>query len=138
VRESLTVDSRILGKSVRYSVYLPPDYLSSQRSYPVVYLLHGGGENETHMIRRGEVSSVVDRLVREGRMPTAIFVMPDSAESRWLNNHDRSVRYEDFFFTELIPHIQASYRAIDAKASRAIAGTSMGGLWHDRVCAQAS
>lgn len=56
-----------------------------------------------------------------------ILVMPDAGQSRYINNHDNAVRYEDFFFKEFIPTIESRYRVKAEKGSRAIAGLSMGG-----------
>jgi enterochelin esterase-like enzyme len=119
--------SEILGRNVSYSIYLPFDYKSSKKSYPVVYLLHGGGGNETELVRGCEVHSTADLLINNRAIPPIIMVMPDAGTTRYLNNYDGSIRYEDFFFSELIPHIESNYRAISEKRYRAVAGISMGG-----------
>lgn len=128
VRESLAIDSEILSRSVAYSIYLPPDYASSGDRYPVVYLLHGGGGDETALLRQLEAHRTADRLIREGVIPPMVLVMPDADRSRYLNNFDGSVRYEDFFFQELIPHIESEYQVVAEKEARAVAGRSMGGF----------
>jgi enterochelin esterase-like enzyme len=127
VKESLKVDSKILGKSVEYSVYLPPDYESSSRSYPVVYLLHGYSDDETAWIQFGEVNKTMDKAILDRTLPPMIIVMPDAGVSWYINNFNASVRYEDFFFQEFIPFIESSYRIRALKEFRGVAGLSMGG-----------
>src|SRR5690606_11939201 len=106
----LTVESRILGKPVRYTVYLPYDYHTSTRYYPVVYLLHGYTDNDTGWLQFGEAHMIADELINDREIPPMIIVMPDAGVSWYVNNFDASVRYEDFFIDEFIPHIEAQYR----------------------------
>ena len=127
VRDDLTVQSQILGRSVRYSIYLPYDYETSRRSYPVLYLLHGGGGDHTSWIGRLEAQFTLDEAIATRAVPPMIVVMPDAGSSRYMNNHDKTVRYEDFFFSEFIPAIEKSYRANRLRLDRAIGGFSMGG-----------
>jgi enterochelin esterase-like enzyme len=123
---SLIVGSEILGKEVLYSVYLPSGYESSTRSYPVVYALHGAGGYENYFFDNG-FQSILDRLIESKQIPPLIVIMPDGQRSRYINNYDNTVRYEDFFFDELIPEVESKFRVISSKQSRAVAGTSMGG-----------
>lgn len=126
VEKSLTITSEILGKDVLYSVYLPGGYESSTSSYPVVYALHGAGGYENYFLDNG-FEETLDRLIESKQIPPLIVIMPDGQRSRYINNFDNSVRYEDFFFDELIPEVESSYRIIASKQTRAVAGTSMGG-----------
>jgi enterochelin esterase-like enzyme len=66
VLESLSMPSEIMGKSVEYSVYLPPDYEESDRSYPILYLLHGYTDDETAWVQFGEVNYTADEGIRSG------------------------------------------------------------------------
>jgi len=127
VKESLTVKSKILGKDIKYTVYLPSDYYTSSRSYPVLYLLHGYTDNETSWIQFGEVNTIADKLIAAGKCPPMIIVMPDGGLTWYINNFNKSVRYEDAFFTEFIPGIEGTYRIRAEKEFRAIGGNSMGG-----------
>lgn len=127
VHESLTVKSEILGKPVLYSIYLPPDYDHSQRPYPVVYLLHGYTDDHRAWLQFGEVDRYANAAIKEGTIPPMIIVMPDADSSFYVNSFDGKFRYEDFFFKELIPHIEKNYRVRAEKAFRGIAGLSMGG-----------
>ncbi|MEO6726752.1 MAG: alpha/beta hydrolase-fold protein, partial [Blastocatellia bacterium] len=127
VKEGLTVDSKILGKPVRYTIYLPSDYETSNRKYPVVYLLHGYTDNDTGWLQFGEANQIADEAIARRDIPPMIIVMPDGGVSWYINNHDGTVKYEDFFFKEFIPAIESQYRIRAEKAYRGVAGLSMGG-----------
>ena len=127
VSEHLTMKSKILNKDVNYSLYLPPDYESSKRNYPVVYLLHGFTDNDNGWLQFGEVNRYADNAINSGEIPPMIIAMPDGGVTWYLNNYDGSVRYEDFFIQEFIPFIDATYRTRPLKEYRGIAGLSMGG-----------
>ncbi len=128
VLEGLTLESKILGKEVRYSVYLPFDYERSSRSYPVVYLLHGYTDNDTGWIQFGEVHLKADKAIARGEIPPMIIIMPDGGVSWYINNYDQSVAYEDFFFQELIPEVESKFRIRQEKRYRGVSGLSMGGF----------
>lgn len=127
VKESLTVESEVLGKEVAYSVYLPAGYDSSVRSYPVLYLLHGFTDDETGWIQFGEVQNIADREIQHVEVAPMIIVMPDAGLTWYVNNHDGSVKYEDFFFNEFMQHVEKKFRIRAEKQFRAVAGLSMGG-----------
>ena len=127
VIEDLQIRSNILGKEVRYAVYLPFDYETSDRYYPVVYLLHGYTDDESAWIQFGEVHLAADRAILSREIPPMIIIMPDAGVTWYINNYDNSIRYEDFFFEEFIPHIENDYRIRKKKEFRGVAGLSMGG-----------
>jgi enterochelin esterase-like enzyme len=127
VLEGLKLSSAILGRDVAYAVYLPPDYATSTRRYPVVFLLHGYTDNESGWIQFGEVNLAADRAIAEREIPPMIIVMPDGGVSWYINDLAGKVRYEDMFVQELIPHIDAVYRTRADREFRGIAGLSMGG-----------
>lgn len=127
VTENLVVQSKILGRDIKYSVYLPSDYSTSNRAYPVLYLLHGYSDNETSWIQFGEVNAIADRLIEKREASPMIIVMPDAGLTYYINNYDGSIRYEDAFFSEFIPTIEKTYRIRASKQFRAIGGNSMGG-----------
>jgi enterochelin esterase-like enzyme len=129
VYDNLSMTSRILKCEKKYAIYLPPDYETSQRSYPVLYLLHGGANNQTTWVQHGEVKSIADKAIMEGLATPMIIVMPDaSGEHRGYSNDALgNWRYEDFFFEEFMPYIEKTYRVRPGKRYRAIAGLSMGG-----------
>jgi enterochelin esterase-like enzyme len=127
VLESLVVKSKILGHDIKYSVYLPSDYNTSNRSYPVLYLLHGYTDDETSWIQFGEVNASADKLIANRECTPMIIVMPDAGLSWYINNYNGSVNYEEAFFSEFLPEIEKAYRIRKSKEFRAIGGNSMGG-----------
>ncbi len=128
VMESFKIDSKILGKHVNYTIYLPFDYESSNRLYPVVYLLHGMGDNDMGWMQFGEAHLIADELIATREIPPMIIAMPDGGVSFYMNNFDNSVRYEDFFVQEFMPFIEKNYKIRAEKRYRGIAGLSMGGF----------
>ena len=127
VKEGLTIHSNILNKDVRYTIYLPFDYESSYRYYPVVYLLHGYTDNDMGWIQFGEANLIADEAIANREIPPMILAMPDGGVSWYINNYDGTTKYEDFFFQEFIPYIEKNYRIRAEKRYRGIAGLSMGG-----------
>ena len=128
VIEQKTVKSSILGKDVRYTIYLPPDYDFSQRNYPVVYLLHGYTDDNTGWLQFGEINHFADKAIEEGTIPPMIIVMPNGDSSWYINSFDGKEKYEDFFVKEFMPSIEKTYRIKSEKRFRGIAGLSMGGF----------
>jgi S-formylglutathione hydrolase FrmB len=127
VREGLVMKSVILGRDQRYTLYLPPDYETSNRRYPVVYLLHGYTDDDTGWLQFGEVNGIADAAIAQMEIPPMIIVMPDGGVSWYINDYQNKVRWEDMMFNELIPHIDATYRTRASSRYRGIAGLSMGG-----------
>src|SRR5687768_16973794 len=78
VLDSEVMTSKILKSERKYAVYLPPDYETSRRSYPVLYLLHGGGDDQTGWVQFGEVLHITDNAIREGTATPMIIIMPDA------------------------------------------------------------
>ncbi|MDR9364215.1 MAG: alpha/beta hydrolase family protein [Balneolaceae bacterium] len=127
IHESLAIESSVLNKNVNYNIYLPNGYEESNRSYPVLYLLHGYTDNEIGWTQFGEVQQIADEASESLSVTDMIIVMPDAGVSWYINNHDGSVNYEHFFTQELIPHVDETYRTRATKEFRAVAGLSMGG-----------
>src|SRR5690349_8832830 len=129
VFDNLSLPSKILKMERKYAVYLPPDYENSERSYPVLYLLHGGGDDQTGWVQFGEVLHITDKAIREGKATPMIIIMPDANTGTrgYSNNATGTWMYEDFFFQELMPFVEKKYRIKAEKRYRAIAGLSMGG-----------
>ncbi len=127
VIETNTVKSKVLNRDVAYTVYLPADYTISERSYPVVYLLHGLSGDNTQWLQWGEINRYADKAIADGTIPPMILVMPNAGRSWYMNSYNGSVKYEDFFTKEFIPAVEKAYRIKGEKAYRGIAGLSMGG-----------
>jgi enterochelin esterase-like enzyme len=129
VKDNLIVPSKILKMDRKYAVYLPPDYTTSTRSYPVLYLLHGYGDDQTGWVQFGEVMTIADEAIKNGTATAMIIIMPDANTGTigYVNDIKGEWLYEDFFFQELMPFVEKEYRTKADKEFRAIAGLSMGG-----------
>jgi len=129
VYDNLSMTSTILNSERKFAIYLPPDYETSQRSYPVLYLLHGAGDDQTGWIQFGEVQQIADKTIRADKATPMIIVMPDASTGHrgYFNDIKGEWLYEDFFFEELIPYVEKTYRIKNEKRYRAVAGLSMGG-----------
>ena len=113
------VSSAALGRNVPVAVSLPSTYARSQQRYPVLYLLHGGGQDHT--------AFSVRPWFREQASQELIIVTPSAGESWYINSvSDPALRYEDFVIKDLIPFVDAQYRTVRSRQGRAAAGVSMG------------
>ncbi|MDP4223787.1 MAG: alpha/beta hydrolase-fold protein [Bacteroidota bacterium] len=132
--------SGITGKWRRAFVYTPPDYEKNVRQlYPVLYLLHGAGENERGWSLQGHMSFIIDNLIAGKKAVPMIVVMDNGyatardapAAPAGFSMKDLSKAaetLEQVYVKEIIPDIDLSYRTIPKRESRAMAGLSMGGL----------
>jgi enterochelin esterase-like enzyme len=129
VFDNLSMTSKILKMERKYAIYLPPDYETSERSYPVLYLLHGAGDDQTGWVQFGEVLNIADEAINSGKVTPMIIVMPDANTGKrgYVNDIKGEWRYEDFFFEEFMPFVEKAYRIKGEKRYRAVAGLSMGG-----------
>src|ERR1700684_2635039 len=119
--------SRILGDTVHFCVLLPPSYNSAPaKRYPVLYFLHGLGENEQTLFKTGGWNLIED-LRQQHKIGDFLIVTPEAKASFYVNSADGKVRYSDFFLQEFIPYIEGKYRIRRERKSRAITGISMGG-----------
>jgi len=129
----------------RVYIYLPPGYdKDSSQKYPVLYLQHGMGENETGWGSQGYTAMIMDNLLAEGKAKPFIIVMENSsvnfsrggrptrpAGQAAPANQERpnfAAEFERLLLTDLIPYVEANYRVIPNQANRAMAGLSMGGM----------
>ena len=126
-----SLESRILGAQVKFNVYLPDSYDESAH-YPVIYLLHGLSDTYTAWAEKGNMKLVADELIRSGECLPVVIVMPNAGgrptgevQNGYFNMPGWN--YEDFFFTELMPSVEAEYHAGGSKGQRAVMGLSMGG-----------
>ncbi len=127
IYEGESLKSSILGKEVEYAMYLPPGYNESTREYPIVYLLHGYTDDETAWIQFGDIERLANEAIVDGYIPPMIIAMPDAGVSWYVNNYDGTVKYEDFFVQEFLPHVEETYRIRSEKQFRGVCGLSMGG-----------
>ncbi len=129
VMDELKLNSKILKGERKFAVYLPPDYETSSRSYPVLYLLHGYTDDQTGWVQFGEVQHIADKAINEGTATPMIIIMPDADTGLpgYTNAISGNWNYEDFFFEEFMPHVEGRFRIKKKKQFRAVAGLSMGG-----------
>ena len=138
--------SRITGNWRRCLVYTPPDYDANARArYPVLYLQHGAGEDETGWTAQGHVNFILDNLIAEKKSKPTIVVMdrgyaskpgeappgprpPAPAAPAGRGPGFQSSTFEEVFIGELIPMIDSTYRTLADREHRAMAGLSMGGM----------
>ena len=125
------LNSRILKHGVRYCVYLPASYDTAANKrpvqrYPVLYFLHGLGDNEQTLFNSGGWT-LLDDLHQQHKIGEFLIVAPEGGRTFYINSADGRVRYSDFFFQEFIPLIETKYRVIGDRGHRGITGISMGG-----------
>jgi len=94
--------------------------------YPVLYFLHGLGDNEQTLFNTGGWTLIED-LRQQHKIGDFLVVAPEGRSSFYINSADGRERYSDFFLRELIPSIEKKYRVAPGRAGRAISGISMGG-----------
>ena len=120
--------SKVLGRDLRYGLYLPMSYQSSPaKRYPVLYFLHGLFEDEMRWSARGQTDQIMDRMIAEGKIGEFIVAIPFGGSSFYTNTRDGSERWEDVIVTEFVPMVESTYRVTASRTSRGISGTSMGG-----------
>src|SRR5690349_15625467 len=113
------INSRILKRAVHYCVYLPSGYDAAQQPYPVLYFLHGLGDNERTLFNSGGWT-LLDDLRKQHRMGDFLIAAPEGRRSFYINSADGSRRYSDFFIQEFIPRIESKYRTQVGRTGRAI------------------
>lgn len=126
----LTMHSNILNCDKNFSVFLPKSYdKDTTRKYPVLYLLHGHGENDWEWanIPVQMINERISQVTNDGSAAEMIIVQPNATEYQSGYFNQQGWRYEDYFFQELVPLIEKNFRVIADKGHRAIAGLSMGG-----------
>jgi S-formylglutathione hydrolase FrmB len=125
--ECSILTSHILQKPVRYCVVLPESFsMTGQQRYPVLYFLHGLGNNEQTLFNSGGWNVIQD-LRQQHRIGDFLVVAPEGGRTFFINSADGKVRYSDFFLKEFIPYIEKKYPVQAERRTRGITGISMGG-----------
>ena len=119
VRE-VTYFSTTLNKFRRMHIYTPYKYDKGTDTYPVLYLIHGGGDNDAAWPSVGKANFIMDNLLAEGKIVPMIVVMPDGSVPDEVFTND--------LIKDIIPCVENKYRVKTGKDNRALAGLSMGGL----------
>jgi S-formylglutathione hydrolase FrmB len=130
-----SMPSRILKRPVGYCALLPPSFDSSApqsgseekaRRFPILYYLHGRGDNEQSLINSGAWTLIED-LRKQGKIGEFVIVTPQGDTGFYVNSADGKIRYSDFFLQEFMPFIEQKYRIENSRNARGIDGMSMGG-----------
>lgn len=156
VLSAIWYDSKTLGMQRHMYVYTPPGYNRSKTKYPVLYLVHGGGEVDDSWVYGGRAQYILDNLIASGKAKPMIVVMPngnipvpnngagngggangpDAGSTPGSNapnaaRGEMAVKQRDLFISDLltgvIPYVESNYRVIANRDSRALAGFSFGG-----------
>jgi len=125
--ECSVIHSQILSRPVRYCAFLPPSFDQDKtRHYPVLYYLHGLGDNEQSLLNSGGWD-LVSELRSKGKIGDFVILAPSAGHTFYINSENGKVHYEDFFMKEFMPQMEKKYRAEGTRATRGITGVSMGG-----------
>jgi len=126
--------SSSLGTIRRMHIYTPPGYEGSGRRYPVLYLLHGGGDNDTGWYTIGRANFILDNLLAQGKAKPMVVVMP-FGHTVGINMNDiaasitrNTAGFTDDLLKDIIPYVEKNFRVETGKDGRALAGLSMGGM----------
>ncbi|HLY63622.1 MAG TPA: alpha/beta hydrolase family protein [Terriglobia bacterium] len=134
--ECAAISSTILRAQVRYCAFLPANYDagsaakktsgSEDQTYPILYYLHGLGDNEQSLVNTGGWNLIQD-MREQHKIGNFLIVTPEGGRTFYINSRDGRTRYSDFFLREFMPFIEKHYRVRPGRWSRGIMGISMGG-----------
>ncbi len=130
IRKDLILDSKVLGYQITYSVYVPPG-IDKKTKLPILYVTDG---NEYLMPELGNMSTILDNLIADGKIRPILAVFVDHREpinrsnNRRMKELNMNEKYMNFFISELIPAAENNFPALKKPSERGILGTSMGGL----------
>ncbi len=116
--------SAALKRDLRYNAYLPNGYADGKHDYPVLYLLHGYGNDGDEWIVKGDMVAMLDNLIASGAIPPCVVVMPSVGDSWYI---DRQEMMETAIIRDLIPDVERRFHTIARRNGRVIAGELMGG-----------
>jgi len=121
-----SVPSATLGAPIPYALYRP-DGVAPDRRLPVLYLLHGLGDDERAWPTLGHIGPTLDALIAEGALPPLLVVMPAAGRTWYVDGVEGQPRYNTAFFKDFMPAVERSLSALSCREARATAGLSMGG-----------
>ena len=125
--ECNALPSKILARSVSYCIVLPASFDANKtKHFPILYALHGLGDNEQFFLHSG-MWNLVEDMQEKGQLKEFLVATPDGGASFYINSKDGKDRYEDFLLREFFPFVERRYRVAPGRANRAIFGVSMGG-----------
>ena len=118
VKKGLAIDSKAMKMRMKYDLYLPPKF-DSEKAYPILYLLHGAGDDQDAWLDKGDAQKIADNYIKNQGGTPMIIVMPD-AQMTFYTGY-----YEQYLHEELMPEVEGKYKF---SGKRAVAGLSMGGF----------
>ena len=118
VKKGLAIDSKAMKMRLKYDLYLPPKF-DSEKEYPILYLLHGAGDDQDAWLDKGDAQKIADNYIKNQGGTPMIIVMPDAQRTFYMGN------YEQYLHEELMPEVEGRYKF---SGKRAVAGLSMGGF----------
>ena len=118
VKRNLTIQSNAMKQEMKYNIYLPPKF-DDKAKYPILYLLHGAGDDQNAWLDKGDAKSIADKYIKNQGGTPMIIVMPDAQLTFYMGD------FETYFHTELMPLVESKY---PFNGKRAVAGLSMGGF----------
>ncbi len=125
--ECNSIPSKILARAVPYCIVLPPTFdVDQARHFPILYFLHGLGDNEQSFVHTGAWNLLED-MRDKGEVQDFLIATPEARSSFYINSRGGRERYEDFLIREFFPYIEKRYRVATGRRNRAISGISMGG-----------
>src|SRR5262249_43098372 len=123
--ETVEYDSKAVGGKRKMVVYAPPGYTKDTK-YPVLYLLHGAGDDETGWTKKGAAAVILDNLYAAKQAVPMLVVMPNGF-ARAPGSENRNSPFEDDLLNDIIPYVESHYAVLAGRDHRALAGLSMGG-----------
>lgn len=131
--ETVEYESKSIGMKRKLVVYTPPGY-TTERKYPVLYLLHGIGDDERHWCEKGAADAILDNLHAEGAVEPMVVVMPNGRAAQgitirtpWNQQFPAFEAFEKDLLQDVIPLVESRYSVAPDREHRALAGLSMGG-----------
>ena len=130
--ETITYNSKSIGVDRKAVVYTPPNY-NPKKKYPVLYLMHGIGGNETHWTRPGAANTILDNLIADKKAVPMIIVMPngrataDPPSENFMADFNYYAHFEKDLLQDLMPYIESHYSVNTDRNYQALTGLSMGG-----------
>jgi len=122
--------SKLIQTERQMQVYTPPGYNHDNRRYPVFYLYHGGGGNDTDWIVNMRANYILDNLIAQDKIVPMIVVMPDGNVGSYpMNGPITADLVPEDLIGSVVPAVEENYRAAPGAKNRALAGLSLGGLW---------
>ncbi len=128
------IDSRVTGQLERLLIYVPAEYdqqENKEKQYPVLYLQHGHGENETTWVHQGKMNFIMDNLIEDKKAVPCIVVMSNGMITQKTESGfcvGATTVFEQYLLEDVIPYVDGKYRTLADKQHRAIAGLSMGSM----------